>query len=138
MAWLDFGEGLVSAVATAWDVRGTPAGLAAVTAGEQALDCPDMPLVAAWVSAIDPEPSAIPCSYTPRVRWTVRIAHCTDDPTTWHDLLESAWCAIADYLDTCCQPAHAGLQVSYQRGTVDGPLGGVIHADLDYLVEETC
>lgn len=133
--WHDFGEGAVQAVADAWEASGSPAGYASVSAGEPALDCPGR-LVAAWITGLDPEPTRIPCAFTPRVMWTVRVASCDLDPETWDRALQDAWCALTGYLDDCCRPLD-DRRVTFEGGTVDVS-GGVVSADLDFIVEDGC
>ena len=135
MAWQTFGEGAVAAVATAWQAVGITPGTVGITAGESVFDCPDMPSVTAWISGVDPDPTPPPCVVTPMVVWTLRVGDC--DPDGWHTLLQTAWCAVADYADLCCRPSD-DLTVSINGLTVATPSGGIVYADLTMTVTESC
>ena len=135
MAWQTFGEGAVAAVIAAWQAVGINPGWHGVTAGEAVFDCPDMPTVAAWISGVDPDPTPTPCVVTPMVVWTLRVADC--EPDTWNTLVQTTWCAIADYADLCCRP-NDDLTVVINGLTVAEPSGGMVYADLVLTVTESC
>lgn len=132
MAWQSVGDQLVAAVTSAWAAQGVGVGWAGVTVGEQPLDCAATPVVAAWVTGVDPDPSPIRCAVTPRVNWTVRVADCGDDPASWLTLLSAAWCALADWVCAGDDP-----EVSFVGARTDSG-GGMVWADLEFVAVETC